>query len=572
VPSMAYLREKGFRRSLLMLFGACLACYGVFFLPYRFPTKIPTYSHSYVAGYSNRVAAIASVVLAIVIFGLSRLLSRGKPRRPAPASELSRNYLYWCGTVYAAVIGTLCFEAWRSPDYYGEAAYFLLRLDRMLNAGQMPYRDFDLAYGWVQLYFPASIYWLLHPLHVSMEVSYYFAVLVMNLCGLVLLFRVVNDRTLNIGPKGTVFILTALAMLNVTLGLNYTAVRFLTAPCLLLLLRRQRAIVTLGATVALSSILAWSIAPEAGVAYAAASTCFLAISAARKDRRLLFLLPFSALGFPIMLGIFGLNYISAMLDFSAGMANFLIVPAPYILLFLLTLLCIVAVGLATVVRDDCEGTPLLLSLAVMGLVYVNAALGRCDPGHVLWNGICIFILGFALMAKYYTEWMYPYLAAFALLYVVGLHVGVERTYSSQFDLLGAADSAEYEFSLARLESIDTVAAPLMLDKRTQAYLSTHGKLARDPFVLMTYVFDPKSLDIKLRALAASPYVLADLDDCCNEDSRKLVETIMLFPLRYQPRNEPFSPGKRLRSFVETNFEKVDEVGPYNLYRNLRHLR
>jgi hypothetical protein len=53
---------------LLTIVSLALTGFCVFVLPYYFPTSIPSFSHSYMAGYSNRVAALGVVVLAGLAF------------------------------------------------------------------------------------------------------------------------------------------------------------------------------------------------------------------------------------------------------------------------------------------------------------------------------------------------------------------------------------------------------------------------------------------------------------------------------------------------------------------------
>jgi hypothetical protein len=280
-----------------------------------------------------------------------------------------------------------------------------------------------------------------------------------------MLYRIVNDGTLDIGPKRTVFVLTALAMLNVTLGLNYTPIRFLTAPFLLLLLHAAvarvscfdtpRRILIPALTAGVSSIFVWAISPEAGIAYSAAAALFLFISAWQRDWRIAFIIPFCPIGFLAAVGLFGREYMSAVLDFSSGLGNFLIVPAPYMVFFLITLVCIVPVGVAMAARENPCRIPILFSFLALGLAYVKPALGRCDPGHVLWNGLCIFLLGFSVVARYYSKFQRTYLLCFGLLFVIGHQLGVDLTYRRQLQNLTTRReeaARDFSFSLEGLKS------------------------------------------------------------------------------------------------------------------------
>jgi hypothetical protein len=297
-----------------------------------------------------------------------------------------------------------------------------------------------------------------------------------------------------------------------------------------------------------------------------------------------------------MFAMFGSNYMSALFAFSGGFANFPIPPAPYILLYLATVVVLVPFGVALTLLKIPGQRSILLSLWLLGLIYVSAALGRCDLGHVVFNGVILFILGFSFCGLFSPRLAPAYMVAFAIFVAAAFHVGdvflyrgdMKRgTYYAAKKLLPAetfraivtrfhigsgttttaeADQEESpDFSL--LESARGVATPLATDKRVDAYLFSHKKFVLDYFTWMARVSDPEAMNVKLQTLRTSPYVLADLKNCCDEDNREWVEKVLLFPLRYRVRNQRYSEEGAVRAFIQANFDQVGSISRYGLYRN-----
>jgi hypothetical protein len=515
------------------------------------------------------------------------------------------SYLLGLGAFYFITLTLLSIGVHASPLYYGEAGSFIQLINKMAVTGNLPFRQFEFMYGPILLYFPLAVGRILAPFGISLEVSYYASVMAMMLIGLLLLYWILNWLELGARTKRFVFVFTGIGMLNVTLGENYTPVRFLIAPALLLLQSeldsRSKLLkpISRGSLITLyicfGSCLAWSISPEAGVAYSASSAVYCTLSAWRNGLSALFGLIAAPAGIALMWTLFGPDYLTGLLSFAGGFGNFPIIPAPHILLFLLTLTLIVPAGLARMLRwNGSRNEMLYASLAVLGLSYSAPALGRCDPGHVLFNGIVILFLGFVMVERYWKRWMPYYLAAFGLIFALGVHLSVEYSYRGQIKPVlfyaakrypAAASLKDFgdrtarllnkpftiadqeKYDLLALEKVGRVVTPIQSDKRIDEYLRAHNKFVSEPYVGLIGVSDEKSMKRKLDVLKREQWVLVDLTNCCSEtDTPAFTEELMMCPFPYRRKNEPQIPEADVRSYILSHFTRIADVGPYSLYQ------
>jgi len=121
------------------------------------------------------------------------------------------------------------------------------------------------------------------------------------------------------------------------------------------------------------------------------------------------------------LGLCGISYFKMILFFGGGAFNFPIFPAPYILSILLVSCWILPrLGAAGWAGNDKHASLCVSLLFVLGL-FLPAVLGRCDPGHVIFNGIGILILGLgAAIQERSRHWMIVIAAAALIIFVTNL--------------------------------------------------------------------------------------------------------------------------------------------------------
>jgi hypothetical protein len=113
--------------------------------------------------------------------------------------------------------------------------YFLLRIDR-LSLGQEPYKDFEYAYGILLIYLPKIITDLFHfPTSVA---GYYISLTILNTLGIYFLYYVINSFNVAARKKAIIFFSIGLACIPISLGMNYTLVRFITPIASIMVLSR----------------------------------------------------------------------------------------------------------------------------------------------------------------------------------------------------------------------------------------------------------------------------------------------------------------------------------------------
>jgi len=107
--------------------------------------------------------------------------------------------------------------------YFGETKLFISRIEAMVM-GLAPYRDFNFTYGPALLYLPYFVYRLFEGWF-SIEQVYGFALAVNWCAGLYLAYYIVS-RLSGAFARCTVFLILVIPCLNISLGLNYTLLRF----------------------------------------------------------------------------------------------------------------------------------------------------------------------------------------------------------------------------------------------------------------------------------------------------------------------------------------------------------
>jgi hypothetical protein len=110
-----------------------------------------------------------------------------------------------------------------NDTFYAEANYFTYRIELMTNQYR-PYTDFEYAYGPSFLYIPFLISSIFK---ISVEFSYIFSYFIFTFIS-VLMLQYISIKILKDGYF--IFVLTILAIyFNLSLGLNYNLIRFITA-------------------------------------------------------------------------------------------------------------------------------------------------------------------------------------------------------------------------------------------------------------------------------------------------------------------------------------------------------
>jgi len=174
------------RRSPLAVARALLAgLSATFVLPYFFPVA-PTISESYLVGFNNHACLLLFVSFASAFawwtdgFGLTTT----DPEPQASLALPSRRLLY-AALVFFFLVTAGAWGLMRSHPAIGESIYFLDRLQH-LAAGELPYKQFEFAYGPFLLYLPLATAYLFR---LSLADGYYISWIAEFALGILLIYE-----------------------------------------------------------------------------------------------------------------------------------------------------------------------------------------------------------------------------------------------------------------------------------------------------------------------------------------------------------------------------------------------
>jgi hypothetical protein len=426
------------RSRIITVFLWILAGFFLFILPWYVGGLHPVKGESFAFGFNNKAGVVGLgmclallAVLKTWVFNPAgknsslRWLSADSKLFP-PFHKARGEYLVLGACSLAMVLLHLVWNHILLMPYWGgENSYFLGRMD-LVALGYKPYVDFQFNYGPALLYVPL---WMSRFSlgQLGFEDAYALAVAFSFVLGFGCVFIFLRAIEIPSCLRPLILLLCLLMWMCMTMGLNYSPLRFTILPAALVLFHRSVLCAWRGLppliVAPLSSLLCtgccFLISPEMGIAatvglLACASICLFSQRVSMGLGTLAGLL----LGG----GIFSLSfpgYLYGVLSFSSGANNFPIYPDLVNLLLLGAALLIIPGLLSSAWRGKADGRALLgAALAAAGLLLLPASLGRCDPGHVAINGFIIFVLMFAAMASFGRVFLNVWMAIFAVVFVL----------------------------------------------------------------------------------------------------------------------------------------------------------
>ncbi len=420
------------------LFPAYVLCglAAILYLPTLVP-MLPTASPSYVFGYNNRAGV--AILLLVVAAGAIWTKGMGLPfLGRAPSKPVPLKVLGYC--LIAALAGCIAMYAFAGRfGGFGESDYDLDRL-WMLSKGKTPYVDFEWPFGACFLYLP---FFLRNLLSLDLVQACYLFWGLNVLLGTWLLYAIVNMIDYPTCHKTSIFILlfcpvTFLSILS--MGTHTTLLRYNCPLFFILVIHRVFDRGGIGWKLfscvlsVLFTIILLSISPETAIAFSFACTCIFLLSSPS----------FKAEGFLVvaaqlfaLAGIFRAALKLHVLDTvmaSGGGADSLPIPfAPYILLFVFSLfLCS-----CYIFRRFFEGRlrDNTIGLIAFSIPMVAAALGRCDPAHVISSGEAVFLVSLFYLSDRVTSWKW-YKTSFVAVMIVLLPLSFLSLYRSSISRVG----------------------------------------------------------------------------------------------------------------------------------------
>ena len=547
---------SGRRERWFVAGWAALAVAALLWLPYHVAV-VPTYSESYLFGFSNRAGLGIFVLfgLGIALFapGFSMPTGTDVARRP-----LRRSTLYWAMASTFAVSITL-YLATRNLGGIDESVYLIDRVKLVLD-GRVPYRDFEWPYGVLFLYGPT---WLARGLHLPASDAYGVFWILLSLTGVWLLYRTLRwVEVPGLPARETFLVLVGVGLVALLgSGVNYSLLRFV-LPCFLgvwiyRIIHRQKVTGVLCIAPAYALLLA--ISPEFALSFLVGMGLYLAWFVGLRSR-IDWLVAVALAGIvtgttwaAAELGVFKM-----MKEFSSGGFNFPIVPAPHILLFLLAIaICAAYAGKSARTR---ESSGLLVLILVSG-VAIAGALGRCDPGHVFLDPMGITIVAL-LLGGTAPGWGRAYFFTVVCLFVAiplvlsSAKLLSERQYAAEWGVTAETADVDGMFGSAP----GTVfAAPMGFGL---SHFGTWHSAAVDEGYFMGFqdVLTPPGVNAKIAELAGHPerplLLPEHWDGSCQtnlEVRRRLISTLFLYPYRAAARH-PESINTPFCEYVKEHYQ------------------
>jgi hypothetical protein len=550
-------------------------------------------SQSYTYGFNNLVADIWVALMLGVLLGY-RLLSRQSGHFVNSISALvpdsaSVSRDPW---LFRAFLGLLVFTlgivaAWFAllPWPYSEqTGYFIPRLE-LMAMGLKPYSDFQYFYGPAMLYVPHLLY-IFSGRSLSIEQSYLVALLANWGVGLYLLYYVLSRLRGNFA-RAMVYCLIAFDIFNLTLGNQFTPLRFLVPLASMIFLHRlvlgaagegRRDAVRAAAAAFVIPLLSFSVSPEVGVATALGSIVYFAHLGRTTLRHLghVCLAPAIA-AFPAVAVVFSPAYFKGLTSMLVGGNNFPIFPTPGILCVLIAAFCVLpALAAAGLRTREPSGSAALAICTASGLL-LPAAFGRCDPIHVSCNAAAILLLFLAALtqAGYWLRFwgLITYVGVFLIIGQASFWNACAPDWGQIFAARSALkgtpaargishglryskpvfDPQDYQ-ALLRFEKIGV---PVWNDEGVRRFLKLNGRFAPDytGTAIKEEIFTQAQLERKIKDLHSMRFIVVlaailqplppdDLDALAREDSTFLTD-LLVFPIDLKPRNSPFSPVREV---------------------------
>lgn len=579
----------------------------VFVFPFAVPSPfVPTISASYVAGFNNRAAAVAAALI-----GISVLFWSWRRSRPTDSPFLSDREPERLGplSIRIVVLATCAFFAiaeWLVAQshlrYIADVGYFIEQMTSHAEYGRTLYTELEFAYG--PLLFYPTIF-LQRLLHCSWLTAYFVTLAIDQSVGLVLLAYVLNELPFAGRDRRIGFVLFAIGALNPLLGLNYTFLRLITPFATLLLATRSDSLWRTTVLLAAGELLQLGISPELGFAFLAGAMTFVVLRAFRDGLRWLIAAVAPALGLLIFLLTFGRPYLRMLASFSRGALNLPVAPYPHILIFLIALVWLVPLSLGKALRSNQPKSLRMAACYALAIGLLPAAFGRCDPLHVFFNGIGVFVLSLACIrtqpARVRTVWLGCLVIFVAWLHYVNGSLYLDRTADTlrialiprlperlRASVLAAVDrkdpdladhlrpnatDAEYRIDVSALEhevGYALVATPLEISPTVEDALKRSHHYRSDFYSFFVDVMNPASEAKKIRDLNEAEWALlpAEPEDPFLETPQN-IDGVQGFAFPYPQRNPiPYDLGSAFSDNLERQWIQVRKFGPYILYRRL----
>jgi hypothetical protein len=502
------------------------------------------------------------------------------------------------------------YNARSAPPLMWETRHLLHRTWLIDVYGLRPYTEVAAEYGPILTYAPLYIYRLIKPLGASHELAYFATHLVLNLAGLWCAYYVLSRAIMPAPARLVAFSILAIAGFGLWMGINGTLVRYLFPFASLLLghhavtlgLRdKGRIVCWTGTTTAILILFITNIllSSDAGVAFALAWLGYGVLTVRREVHVIVASLIALIIAASLCWMFLPVAYYDTLLRFSQGANNLPLLPAPHLILYIVTLFLVVppllAVSLGGRRTDDVPEAAICGAFGVLCIVMAPGALGRCDPPHVLLFGMGASMLLMIRLPKISRPAFAVYMVAYAGVFIVLMEVvNLQVFYRIPLRMLLSphviANVAQKFRTVTGTAHLDTATLSALDryprlglpfasfgDPAVERYVLSRHQLQPEYYVSIVGVYNAAALERKLHEVGKMEYLLIPRNFALRPARSapspcayylKSLQEWFLYPANLPCRADPLDPMTVLRSFIADHYISVKQVGSWLVMRRI----
>ena len=597
-PTSAAPRRTWIACLLVCVVAAC----AVFLLPLHVPVEFqPTVSASYIAGFNNRAASLAAAAIGGCVLLWAWFRSRGEKVDAETTS--GRIGLRFVVAVIALTCIFFAVTGWMVAAshlrYLADAGYFIEQMSSHAEYGGALYTQLEFAYGPL-LFYPTV---LLHAaLHCGWMTAYFLTLALDQSVGLALLSYVLNELPIRGRDRHIGFVLLALGALNPIFGLSYTFLRFITGFAILLFATRSQSLSRTMFVLVAGDVLLLGISPEQGVAFLVGTMAFAGLQTWRSGVKWLLVAAAPVLGAGIFLLLAGRSYLNMLHSFAKGALSLPVAPYPHLLIFLFAVVWLIPLAIGRWLGSNDPLGVRLAACYALGIGLLPAALGRCDPLHVFFNGAGLFVLSLTAIRSQ-PKWVRVSWIA-ALFIFVGwqqwinnrllfdrtvdtvrlavmphMSVGMRERVLAHLppeladQLRPRKDDADDQLDVSALErevGSAQVATPVEVEPSIEEALKRSHYYRSDYYAYGVNLFSAPAEARKIDEMNQAEWALLPTNpDEPFIETPQTLDGVQGFNFPYRTRNAvPFYPDTAFRKNLRERWVKVRELDAYTLYRRL----
>jgi hypothetical protein len=586
-------------------------CFGVFVLPLLLsPPYLAGISAANVAGFNNKVASVAAAAVGTFVGFAALTWPQPRPaRRLGDFGRLPKWLILTTVILCGGMIALLSYLIAISGQHYGDGRYFIRQVSMNVEYGRRLYDQIELPYGPLLFYGPVIVHAMLSPFHASTATAYYATLVLEHVIGLLLVVYVLDHLPILRNYKIVFLLLCLIHTYPFGFGLNYTFLRFILPVAFLVLAAKQTQPWVLAACLFAGQAASLSLSPELGFAFGASSLAYAAYYFFTVGRAWLVAVAAPPAATVAFLLLAGGGYLRMLKLFARGIANFVVEPLPYVLVFLFALVWLVPLMLARSFREARCEAPLLGALYVFSVALVPVAFGRADPGHVFFSGIGIYLLSLVAISdlRLYQQLAWVTCVVLVLTWTAFVddhfywstlraRIRYDASHWKNDGLLRAAhtftqdlspaaekrvfsadarDFTDFEpFDVETLQAIvgnDRVALPLTVPMPVEDALKRSGQFLPTFYDCEWSVLDASAEDRQIKEMNEARWALlpegpiAMFTETQNSIAPYLGHRL---PYRspYPNKREPYVIGRRFQANLLANWKPYAKVNKYEVYR------